>query len=73
MIKKSTRVPIQQACTTYGPRAKCGPLKLKSGPQRPNLRIFGLTFDGNTKTIRKNLTNLARKYFSTIFLASHEI
>ena len=46
---------------------------LQSGPQSPNLRIFGLIFNVNTIKIRKNLTNLAREYFSNIFLARHEI
>jgi len=47
---------------------------LQSGPQSPNLRIFGLISDGNTIKIgKKNLTNLALEYFSKIFLARHEI
>ena len=43
------------------------------GPQSPNLPIFGLIFDGNIIKIGKNLTNLARKCVSNIFLARHEI
>jgi hypothetical protein len=42
-------------------------------PQSPNFHIFGLIFDGNTKKLEKNLTNLAHKCFSNIFLARHEI
>jgi len=58
---------------TYSPWPNVARESFQSGPQSPNLQIFGLIFDGNTVKIRKNLTNLARKYFSNIFLARHEI
>jgi hypothetical protein len=53
---------LDQACTTYGPR------KLLIWLAKPTfMHILALFFDGNTKKIRMNLTNLARKYFSNLF------
>ena len=35
---------IRQACTTYGPRAKCGPQKLLIWPAKSNILGFKLVF-----------------------------
>jgi len=48
-----------QACTTYGPRAKCGPRKLLIWPAKPQI-VF-------------NLSTLALGYVAKNFLARHEI
>jgi len=37
-------VCLKQACTTYGPRAKCGLQSFQTGPQSPNLHRFWLDF-----------------------------
>jgi len=40
---------------------------LQSGPQSPNLCIFGLIFDGNTKKIRKKLNKSGPQKFQQHF------
>ncbi len=40
---------------------------LQSGPQSPNLRIFGLIFDGNTIKIGKKLNQSGPRIFQQQF------
>ena len=38
------QMPLAQACTTYGQRAKCGPRKLLNWPSKPNILCFKEVF-----------------------------
>jgi len=70
---KRDPVYVDQACTTYGPRAKCGPRKLSIWPSKPKFTYIWLDSWWKQYENWKNLTNLARECFSNTFLARHEI
>jgi hypothetical protein len=57
---------LDQACTTYGPRAR---ESFQSGPQSPNLCTFGLIFDVNTMQNRKKLNQFGPQMCEQHFLA----
>jgi len=48
---------------TYSPWPNVARESFQSGPQSPNLQIFGLIFDGNTVKIRKKLNQSGPQIF----------
>jgi len=67
-------VTLNQGCTTYGPRAKCGPQKiLISPPKVYNFVCYASFFDQNTLWMHKNTSHLALGYAPRMFFARHDI
>jgi len=63
---------VNQAGTTYGPRAKCGPQKLLIWPEYLIFTYFWIDFCCQHYKNWKKLNNLARECLGNIFLARQE-
>ena len=66
--RKAKLVDINQACSTYGLQAKCGPRKLLIWPAQLNFVFFPSLFNINTLSRRKNISFLALDYCKKKFL-----